>query len=49
MLTYDQEQHGYCIELRREDIEDAPYMTLDQADRPHVSQEPAYRHWDEFL
>jgi hypothetical protein len=49
MLTYDQEQHGYCVELRREDIEDAPYMTLDQADRPQLSQEPAYRHWDEYL
>ena len=49
MLTYDREQRGYCIELRFEDGEDAPYMTLDQADRPHVSQEPAYRHWDEYL
>ena len=49
MLTYDREQRGYCIELRFEDVEDAPYMTLDQADRPHVSQEPAYRHWDEYL
>jgi hypothetical protein len=49
MLTYDKEQRGYCIDLRFEDVEDAPYMTLDQADRPHVSQEPAYRHWDEYL
>lgn len=49
MLTYDREQHGYCTELRREDVESAPYMTLDQADRPHPSQEPAYRHWDEYL
>jgi sporulation protein YlmC with PRC-barrel domain len=49
MLTYDREQRGYCVELRFEDVEDAPYMTLDQADRPHVSQEPAYRHWDEYL
>jgi sporulation protein YlmC with PRC-barrel domain len=49
MLTYDREQQGYCVELRFEDIEDAPYMTLDQADRPQVSQEPAYRHWDEYL
>jgi hypothetical protein len=49
MLTYDREQRGYCIELRFEDVEDAPYMTLDQADRPHVAQEPAYRHWDEYL
>lgn len=49
MLTYDREQHGYCVDLRHEDIEDAPYMTLDQADRPHLTQEPAYRHWDEYL
>jgi hypothetical protein len=49
MLTYDRDQHGYCLELRYEDIEDAPYMTLDQADRPHTTQEPAYRHWDEYL
>jgi len=49
MLTYEREQHGYCVELRREDIESAPYMTLDQADRPHTSQEPVYRHWDEYL
>jgi hypothetical protein len=49
MLTYDREQHGYTLELRREDIEDAPYMTLDQADRPHTAQEPAYRHWDQYL
>lgn len=49
MLTYDREQHGYSTELRREDVESAPYMTLDQADRPHPSQEPVYRHWDEYL
>jgi sporulation protein YlmC with PRC-barrel domain len=49
MLTYEREQHGYCVELRREDVESAPYMTLDQADRPHTSQEPVYRHWDEYL
>lgn len=49
MLTYSPEHHGYCLDLKYEDIEDAPYMTLDQADRPHTSQEPAYRHWDEYL
>jgi len=49
MLSYDREQHGYCVELRREDVESAPFMTLDQADRPHLSQEPVYRHWDEYL
>jgi sporulation protein YlmC with PRC-barrel domain len=49
MLTYVPEQHGYCVDLKYEDVEDAPYMTLDKADRPHTSQEPAYRHWDEYL
>ena len=49
MLRYERDQHGYCVDLRREDIESAPFMTLDQADRPHLSQEPAYRHWDEYL
>jgi sporulation protein YlmC with PRC-barrel domain len=49
MLTYEREQHGYCVELRYEDVESAPYMTLDQADRPHLTEEPAYRHWDEYL
>ena len=48
-LTYDRDAQAYCVDLRREDIEDAPYMTLDKADRPHLSQEPAYRHWDEYL
>ncbi|MCD2323648.1 PRC-barrel domain-containing protein [Sphingomonas sp. IC-56] len=49
MLTYSKEERGYCLHLKREDIEDAPYMTLDQADRPQLTQEPAYRHWDEYL
>ena len=49
MLTYSREQRGYCLDLRYEDIEAAPYMTLDQADRPHASQEPAYRHWDAYF
>jgi sporulation protein YlmC with PRC-barrel domain len=49
MMHYDREQRGYCLDLRREDVEDAPYMTLDQADRPRQSQEPVYRHWDEYL
>ena len=31
MLTYDREQRGYCLDLRYEDIEEAPYMTLDRA------------------
>ena len=49
MLTYNREQHGYCLDLRYEDIEDAPYMALDRADRPHTMEEPAYRHWDAYL
>lgn len=49
MLTYDQAQRGYCLALKREDIEAAPYMTLDQADRPRLAQEPVYHHWDEYL
>lgn len=49
MLTYDSELRGYYLQLTREDIEAAPYMTLDQADRPQLTQEPAYRHWDEYL
>ena len=49
MLTYSPEHHAYCLELRYEDIAEAPYMALDQADRPHALQEPAYRHWDEYL
>ncbi len=49
MLTFDPELRGYSLDLRREDIEDAPYMTLDQADRPHRANEPAYRYWDQYL
>jgi len=49
MLSYSRDHRGYCLDLRYEDIEQAPYMTLDQADRPHTSAEPAYRHWDEYL
>ena len=49
MLTYSREHRGYCLDLRYEDIDQAPYMTLDQADRPHTAEEPAYRHWDEYL
>lgn len=49
MLTFDRELRGYVLDLRREDIEDAPYMTLDQADRPHRVNEPAYRYWDRYI
>lgn len=49
LLTYSKDERGYCLDLKRQDIEDAPYMTLDQADRPHLAKEPAYRHWEEYL
>ncbi|MDB5662803.1 MAG: photosystem reaction center protein [Sphingomonas bacterium] len=49
MLTYDPEEHGYSLEIGRDDIDAAPYMTLDEADRPHRTQEPAYRYWDMFI
>ncbi len=49
MLTFDRELHGYGIELTREQIEGAPYMELDKADRPHETPEPIYRHWDQYL
>lgn len=49
MLTYDGSLHGYYIAVTREDIESAPYMELDRADRPVETAEPVYRHWDQFL
>jgi len=49
MLTYNREYRAYCVDLRYEDIEQAPYMTLDQADRPQTTEEPAYRHWDQYI
>lgn len=49
MLRYDPELKGYCLDLRREDIEAAPYITLDKADRPQEVAEPAYRHWDQYM
>ncbi|PAX09292.1 PRC-barrel domain-containing protein [Sphingomonas lenta] len=49
MLKYDRDLRGYCIDVRREDIEAAPYITLDKADRPHEVPEPAYRHWDQYM
>lgn len=49
MLTYAPDLRGFYLELTREDIEAAPYMTLDEADRPQLSKEPVYRHWDEYL
>jgi hypothetical protein len=49
MLTYDPELHGYYVEVAREDVESAPYMELDKADRPYETAEPVYRYWDTYL
>lgn len=49
MLAYDPELRGYTVELTREQVEAAPYMELDKADRPRETAEPVYRHWDEFM
>ena len=39
MLTYDPERDGYVVELTREQIENAPSLGLDEADRPHQRSE----------
>ncbi|MBR0553017.1 PRC-barrel domain-containing protein [Stakelama marina] len=49
LLVYDPELKGYGLTVTQEDVEAAPYMALDKADRPHEIPEPAYRHWDEYL
>ncbi len=49
MLAYDPALHGYSVEITREDVESAPYMELDKADRPIETAEPVYRHWDSFI
>ncbi len=49
MMRYDKEMNGYCIDERKEAIEATPYMTLDHTDRPQFTDEPLYRHWDEYL
>ena len=49
MLTYDSELNGYSLTVSREDIEDAPYMSLDEADRPRRTDEPIYRYWDKYI
>lgn len=49
MLSYDRDLKGYSLDLKREDIEAAPYITLDKADRPQEVPEPAYRHWDQYM
>ena len=49
MLTYDPQLHGYYVGVSREDVEGAPYMEVDKADRPYETAEPVYRHWDTFF
>ena len=46
MLTYDPRRHGYIADISREQIEDAPSLELDQADRPTESERPMYSYWN---
>jgi hypothetical protein len=39
MLDYDPDRDGYVVELTREQIENAPSLRLDEADRPHQRSE----------
>lgn len=34
LLTYDQDKHGYAVDLTRDMLEKAPTLSLDEADRP---------------
>ena len=34
MLTYNVDHDGYCVDLTRERLKNAPSMRLDEADRP---------------
>lgn len=34
MLTYDVDRDGYCVDLSRDQLKNAPSMRLDEADRP---------------
>ena len=34
LLEYDPDRHGYIVDLRRETLEKAPTLHLDEADRP---------------
>ena len=34
LLAYDQDKHGYSVDLTRETLEQAPTLSLDEADRP---------------
>lgn len=45
MLTYDEGRHAYVADITRQQIEDAPSLELDQADRPTESERPMYAYW----
>ena len=45
----NREAQGYVLDVRRDLIEQAPYMTLDHAGRPHCAEEPVYRYWDQYI
>ena len=47
LLTYDVDRDGYVVEMRREQLEKAPSMTLDETDRPidRDYQEEVSRYW----
>jgi hypothetical protein len=38
-LTYDASRRGYTVDVPRESLDHAPFLTLDQADRPHSATE----------
>jgi hypothetical protein len=48
-LSYDPQVRGYLLDVTREDIEAAPYMSFDKAYRPQEMPEPVYRHWDQYM
>jgi hypothetical protein len=46
MLTYDPQRHGYIAEITRQQMENAPSLELDRADRPTESERPMYNYWN---
>jgi hypothetical protein len=47
LLTYDVDSDGYVVEMTREQLENAPTMTLDETDRPvdRAYQEQVSSYW----
>lgn len=47
LLTYDVDRDGYVVGMTREQLEDAPTMTLDETDRPidRAYQEQVSSYW----